>query len=631
MSLSSLTIRPRELTVGELGPLRMAGELPPASGYTYAVELGVEGANGHVRFEADAGSEARVGPVILHIDNFLGFAVGEGVPVGAYERDAGRWVAESNGLVVGLVGEVEGLAELDFDGDGAPESEEVLAAWAVTEFELRQLASQREPGDTFWRVPTSHFSLIDCNWPLAFPTDAIDALLAFLGLDAFTEDTCYNGSEIRLERQVLAEHMDIPGTPFSLTYSSDRQVGYEANRTVRVQVTPDSIPSSMRQVHVELLIAGRRVRRTYPAAPSLIFEYAWDGTDVYGRRFRGAMPYEIRVGYGYQGTYASSAIASRDPFPTEGGGWFGFPGTSRNDRTLTREEVIRWRSERRFLSYDDARREGLLGLTLDVHHRYEPTSQTLLRGDGGRARARAMPLVIDRVAGGGSSTSPDVPARSFRLQSPTGLTVGDDGQVYVATNDSRIWRIDRDGILHHFAGNGDNATSGDGGLAVDAGIANPEHLAWGPDGSLYIGCVSEAASDECARIRRVRPDGVIETVAGNGTNARRMGDGLRAVDAPLEEPRLLAFGDDGTLYFVDGALYLRAVGTDGVLRTLNPSRRSSDDGTLLASADLGSIGGLAYDARDGSLYVGSNRRGGTIYRVTPDGFLRRYAGGNGAP
>lgn len=40
--LDSLTVRATEYTVGESGLEAMPGELPPTSGYTYAVELGVD-------------------------------------------------------------------------------------------------------------------------------------------------------------------------------------------------------------------------------------------------------------------------------------------------------------------------------------------------------------------------------------------------------------------------------------------------------------------------------------------------------------------------------------------------------------------------------------------------------------
>ena len=48
-------------------------------------------------------------PVITWVDNFLGFDVGEAVPVGYYDRHRGVWVPEDNGIVVRL---------LDTDTDG---------------------------------------------------------------------------------------------------------------------------------------------------------------------------------------------------------------------------------------------------------------------------------------------------------------------------------------------------------------------------------------------------------------------------------------------------------------------------------------------------------------------------------
>jgi hypothetical protein len=80
-------------------PQSMPAELPKVSGYTYCAELSVDGAQ-RVRFAK---------PVVTFIENFLGFAVGQAVPLGYYDRDRGEWIAEPNGLVVRL---------LDSDGDG---------------------------------------------------------------------------------------------------------------------------------------------------------------------------------------------------------------------------------------------------------------------------------------------------------------------------------------------------------------------------------------------------------------------------------------------------------------------------------------------------------------------------------
>ena len=65
-----------------------------------------------------------------------------------------------DGRVVSLLAEVDGHAVLDFDGDGEPESEELLTAWGVTPEELAFLAETRDAGQSVWRVPTRHFSTV---------------------------------------------------------------------------------------------------------------------------------------------------------------------------------------------------------------------------------------------------------------------------------------------------------------------------------------------------------------------------------------------------------------------------------------------------------------------------------------
>jgi hypothetical protein len=95
-------------------PESMSAALPPNSAFTYCAELSVDGAQ-RVRFEK---------PVVVWLDNFLGFGVGEIVPVGFYDRDRGVWVPSDNGKVVKLL-DVDGngiVDALDSDGDGLPDA-----------------------------------------------------------------------------------------------------------------------------------------------------------------------------------------------------------------------------------------------------------------------------------------------------------------------------------------------------------------------------------------------------------------------------------------------------------------------------------------------------------------------------
>jgi hypothetical protein len=60
------------------------------------------------------------------------------------------------------------------------------------------------------------------------------------------------------------------------------------------------------------------------------------------------------------------------------------------------------------------------------------------------------------------------------------------------------------------------------------------------------------ADYEANRVRRISPDGIITTVAGDGV-ARFAGDGGPATIASLQAPICVAAARDGTLYIADSA------------------------------------------------------------------------------
>src|SRR5215469_12945656 len=81
---------------------------------------------------------------------------------------------------------------------------------------------------------------------------------------------------------------------------------------------------------------------------------------------------------------------------------------------------------------------------------------------------------------------------------------------------------------------------GDAGMAVAAQLDQPEGLAAGADGSVYI---ADAGNH---RIRKVTPDGLIVTIAGNGHPGFNGDDGP-AVAAQLNQPYGLALDAGGNL------------------------------------------------------------------------------------
>lgn len=150
---------------------------------------------------------------------------------------------------------------------------------------------------------------------------------------------------------------------------------------------------------------------------------------------------------------------------------------------------------------------------------------------------------IDRVAGGAGSGLADGDVPMFR--GPQRVLATEDALFVADTYNHAVRRIDTaTGVTTTIAGDGQPGHEGDGGLAVDARLAEPHGLALAPDGSLLI---ADAAN---ARVRRVRPDGTIETILGTGEVGEAR-DRVDALEATLQFPADVLVGDDGDLYVAD--------------------------------------------------------------------------------
>ena len=235
--------------------------------------------------------------------------------------------------------------------------------------------------------------------------------------------------------------------------------------------------------------------------------------------------------------------------------------------------------------------------------------------------------IISTVAGGGTDFGDGVPATSARL-SALGIAVDGEGNLFIADPSfGRIRRVQPSGIITTVAGNGatgfSNIASGDGGPATSVRLGSPWAVAADSSGNVFI------ADRENNRIRSVSPDGIITTVAGNGTQGFS-GNGGPAINAQLQGPTALAVDGAGDLFFADSnGTRIRKVSATGIITTVAGNGTQSFgpvDGVPATSTALsGYIGGVAVDKAGNLLIadIGSER----IRKVSPDGIINTVAGG----
>ena len=236
--------------------------------------------------------------------------------------------------------------------------------------------------------------------------------------------------------------------------------------------------------------------------------------------------------------------------------------------------------------------------------------------------AMAAAQTISTVAGNGGNgnTGDGGQATSAQVSQPTAIAPIPGGGYYIASP-FLIRKVDIDGIISTVAGNGSAGNSGDGGPAADAKLGFYIHsLKLAPDGSLYL------TDSSNHRIRKIGVDGIIVTVAGTGTGWYS-GDGGPAVDASIRNPAGLELDANGHLYISDSFnCRVRKVDGSGLISTVigTGTCTSTGDGGSALSATLSYPWHLRFDSV-GNLFV-VDQGGHKVRRVTTDGNFSTFAG-----
>jgi RHS repeat-associated protein len=235
--------------------------------------------------------------------------------------------------------------------------------------------------------------------------------------------------------------------------------------------------------------------------------------------------------------------------------------------------------------------------------------------------------IITTVAGTGvaGSSGDGGPATLARLNRPYDVRLGPDQRLYIADYWNRkIRRINLDGTIETVAGTGIQGHSGDGGPATQAKLAGPWALQIGPDCAIYFTDTDEPAQNH-RYIRRISPDGIITTVAGTGAAVCGSAVGAPAAQTPLFHGDDIALAGDGSIYYSD-CHSVRRINPDGLVESVVGTGISGSDGDggpataarieIAASLELGP---------DGSLYI-LDFDADVLRKVDPAGIITTVAG-----
>ncbi|XP_050057252.1 teneurin-m isoform X3 [Aphis gossypii] len=337
-------------------------------------------------------------------------------------------------------------------------------------------------------------------------------------------------SAVLAESQVVQESFQIPGTGLNLVYHSSRSAGYLS--TIQLQLTPETIPPTLKLIHLRITIEGILFEKTFEADPVIKYTYAWNRLNVYRQNVYGVTTALVKVGYEY--TDCRNIVWDVQTTKLSG-----------NDMSIS--EVGSW--------------------NLDIHHRYNFHEGILQKGDGSNIYLKQKPRIILTTMGDGHQRPLDCidcdgdNGLKQRLLAPVALASAPDGSIYVG-DFNLIRRIMTDGTVKTVVR-----------LNVTR-VSYRYHIAVSPlDGSLFI---SDPESHQILKVKNPNnfsdPDHNWEPAVGSGERClpgdeAHCGDGALARDAKLAYPKGVAISSDNILYFADGT-NIRMVDKDGLVSTL---------------------------------------------------------------
>ena len=491
--MTTLNVHLTEYTVGATGPAAMPAELPPQTAYTYAMEYTAEEA-----VAAGAETVELDPPLVSYMENYYGFATGTGIPLGSYDRNRGTWIAHDNGVVVEIVGETGGLAELDIDGDGVAEDQSVLDGWDISDHERAELLNLYAVGESLWRVRIPY------------------GVERFAGNGSLCDGTesCGDG-----------------GPALSASFYDPIRMNVSADGSVLVA---DRIAGRVRRIDIDGVIttvAGNGALCNTPLGDGgLAVDAMLCGPSDVAEDAQGNLYITEHTGHRVR------KIDTEGIITTVAG--TGTAAVSGDGGPAVLADV--W-----YPSAVDVGPDGSLYIaTMNQVRRVD--SSGIISTFAGSGSKNCYSYWATECGDGGLAIHAD-------LYSASDVAVAQDGRVFIAQpSPDRIRVVTPDGLIDTYAGvYGDHAGySGEGVEAKSSRLWHPVSISVSPSGTLLI------AEDTGHRVRYITPAERIFTLAGTGASGTAA-DGTPALEAPVT-PEGVAMDSAGNVYFSEG-VYLRKI------------------------------------------------------------------------
>lgn len=215
---------------------------------------------------------------------------------------------------------------------------------------------------------------------------------------------------------------------------------------------------------------------------------------------------------------------------------------------------------------------------------------------------------VTTLAGDGTEGLTNGQGTFARFALPTGIAIDASGNLFV-DDTHRVRKISSTGLVTTLAG---SAVDGNAdGIGPAASFGSLEGITTDAAGNIYV------SDTKYFNIRRITPDGVVTTYAGNGTAGLADGPGTTA---QFSHPTLLAFDLAGNLFVADSnpllpVYEIRMVNRLGSVSTF--LKGTSNSGVINGPASTASVNladGMTFDPA-GNMYI-VNTGANIISKVT---------------